>query len=157
MINILRYGEVLIDYGGFFAPLKMLLQDGKIRSTPEAIYNLLERAPMHLARAKSSLYNVVDALYWACVDSAHAALIASNVLPPSPEHVGEIMRENFVKDKLLKEDFVSFYEEIHALAKSIVHGEKISVSGKQIDELKAKTEEFVDEMSKLFENLVKEK
>jgi len=38
VINIIRYGEVLIDIGGFFNPLKALLIQGKIRSTPEAVY-----------------------------------------------------------------------------------------------------------------------
>jgi predicted nucleotidyltransferase len=37
VINILRHGDPLIDIGGFFAPLKRLLKDGKIRSTPESI------------------------------------------------------------------------------------------------------------------------
>ena len=30
IINVLRYGEVLIDYGGFFEPLKALLLQGKL-------------------------------------------------------------------------------------------------------------------------------
>ena len=34
VINILRYGEALIDSGGFFNPLKILLQEGKINITP---------------------------------------------------------------------------------------------------------------------------
>ena len=30
VINIIRYGDVLIDFGGFFNPLKILLQEGRI-------------------------------------------------------------------------------------------------------------------------------
>ena len=55
VINILRYGEASIDFGGFFTPLKVLMQQGKINSTPEAIYTCLQRAPLHLARSKASL------------------------------------------------------------------------------------------------------
>ncbi len=47
VINIIRYGEALIDSGGFFNPLKALLIQGKIRSTPEAVYVALQRAPTH--------------------------------------------------------------------------------------------------------------
>jgi len=31
VMNIIRYGEPLVDFGGFFTPLKVLLQKGKIR------------------------------------------------------------------------------------------------------------------------------
>src|SRR3989344_4355603 len=33
IINVLRYGEALIDSGGFFNPIKSLLLQGKIHST----------------------------------------------------------------------------------------------------------------------------
>ena len=87
VINVLGYGEAMLDYAGFFEPLKFLLIKGKIRSTPEAIYSCLQRAPMHIARSKAAELNAIEGLYWAMVDSAHAALIAANVTPPSPEHV----------------------------------------------------------------------
>ena len=77
IINILRYGDALIDHGGFFNPLRVLLKEGKIKSTPESIYTLLQRAPGHMTRAKQSMLAVVDGLYWTMVDSAHAALIAA--------------------------------------------------------------------------------
>lgn len=157
VINVLRYGEALIDYGGFFVPLKNLLKEGKIRSTPESIYTLLERAPMHMARARASIFNAVDGWYWACVDSAHACLIAANIMPPSPEKISEIMKEEFVKKRILKDYYVDFYSEIHDLAKDIVHGTKVELSGKKLDELKQKTDDFVKEMSKLVEELIKNK
>src|SRR3989344_1875951 len=34
VVNILRYGESLVDFAGFFNPLKGLLIRGKIKSTP---------------------------------------------------------------------------------------------------------------------------
>src|SRR3989344_954837 len=52
VINVIRYGETLLDMGGYFNPLKVLLQQGKIKSTPEAIYTLLQRAPQHMARSR---------------------------------------------------------------------------------------------------------
>src|SRR3989338_5854681 len=79
VINIIRYGESIIDFGGFFEPLKYLLVKGKIKSTPEAVYNALQRAPLHISRSKVAELNAVEGLYWAMVDSAHAALIAANV------------------------------------------------------------------------------
>ena len=69
IINVIRYGESLIDFGGFFEPLKFLLIKGKIRSTPEAVYSCLERAPQHFLRSKAAQLNSIEGLYWAMVDS----------------------------------------------------------------------------------------
>ncbi len=157
VMNILRYGDALIDHGGFFIPQKALLQAGKIRPTPEAIYNLLQRAPIHLARARNSLLGVVDGLYWACVDSAHAAIIAANISSPSPEQIEQILKDEFVKKGLLKNSYADFYGEIFKLSKEIVYGKLMDVSGKKIDEIKQKTDEFIGEMSGIVKKLVTNK
>ena len=60
VINIIRDGKSLIDFGGFFEPLKYLLVSGKIKSTPEAIYSCLQRAPMHIQRSKISELNSIE-------------------------------------------------------------------------------------------------
>ncbi len=154
IINVLRYGEVLIDHGGFFAPLQLLLKEGRIRSTPEAVYTLLQRAPNHMARTRASLLSAVDGLYWACIDSAHAALIAANVIPPSPEHIPGNLYENFVKTKMLKERYVEDYKKIHEIAKDIVHGKKIQISGEEIDFWIKRADEFVKIMTELVDKLI---
>lgn len=158
VINVIRYGDPLIDHAGFFSPLKNLLKDGKIRSTPEAVYTLLQRAPSHLARSQASLLAVIDGYYWACVDSAHAALISTDILPPSPEHVGDILEEVFVKSKKnLKKEYVEFYRELHELAKDIVHGKVVEVNLKNLESIRDDTMEFVREMSELVEEIFKSK
>lgn len=149
VLNVLRYGEALIDYGSFFNPQKMLLKEGKIRSTPESIYTLLQRTPLHMTRANASIIGAVEGFYWACVDSAHAALIANNTLPPSPEHVAEMLEDNFVKQKMLNSKYVDSYTEVHKLMKQISHGEVSTVSGKRLDQIKDMTDDFVREMAKL--------
>ena len=69
IINILRYGDVLIDVGGFFTPLKILLQQGKIKSTVESVYLALQRAPTHLMRSQSAKLSAVEGIYWAMIDA----------------------------------------------------------------------------------------
>jgi predicted nucleotidyltransferase len=154
VINILRYGDSLIDFGGFFDPLKVLLRDGKIKSTPESIYTLLQRAPTHMARTRANMLSAIDGLYWTAVDSAHAALISSKIMPPSPEHIPDILKEQFVDKKLLNKKHVDFYREIHNLAKDIVHGRIVKVKGKDIDEYAVKTEEFLREMATLVDKSI---
>jgi predicted nucleotidyltransferase/uncharacterized protein (UPF0332 family) len=157
VINVLRYGDALVDFGGFFNPLKILLRDGKIRSTPEAIYTLLQRAPAHLVRANQSMLTTIDGLYWAMVDSAHAALIAADVMPSSPEEIAEVLDETFVKTGLLNKKFVKSYEEIHSVAKEIVHGKITSIKGEALDESFKKTDAFLGEMAKLVDGLIERK
>ena len=154
VLNVLRYGEALIDFGGFFEPLKMLLIDGKIRATPEAIYSALQRAPVHYARSKISELNAIEGLYWAMVDSSHAALIAANVMPPSPEHVPVNLIENFVNKGMLKRVYVDWYRGVFELHKSIAHGTITDLKGVEIDLWQSRTDEFMKVMAQLVEKLV---
>jgi predicted nucleotidyltransferase/uncharacterized protein (UPF0332 family) len=154
VINVLRYGEAMLDYGGFFEPLKRLLLEGKIRPSPEAIYVNLQRAPMHVARSNASQLGAVEGLYWAMVDSAHAALIAANVLPPSPEHLAVDLRENFVAKGKLKMKYVQWYRDLLMLHKRISHGELKEVRGLEIDDWQEKTKEFIDVMARLVKEII---
>lgn len=154
VINIIRYGEAMIDLAGFFSPLKFLLIKGKIRSTPEAIYNCLQRAPIHIARSKAAELGSVEGLYWAMVDSAHAALIAANVLPPSPEHIPVDLKEKFVNTGRLKMKYVVWYRDLHMLHKEISHGRIKDLKGVEIDAWQERTEEFLNVMAKLVKDIV---
>jgi uncharacterized protein (UPF0332 family) len=153
VINVIRYGIPLIDFGGFFNPLKVLLSKGRIRPTPEAIYNALRRAPMHLSRAKFSILASIEAVYWAMVDSSHAALMAANVAPPSPEQIDIMLKEHFVKKGLLKQKYVDWYKELYALAHYVSHGEVADLKGKEIQDFRDKADKFVGEMASLVKKL----
>lgn len=154
IINILRYGEALIDLAGFFEPLKYLLVKGKIKSTPEAIYNCLQRAPTHILRSKTAELSSIEGLYWAMVDSAHAALIAANVLPPSPEHIPIDLKETFVNSGKLKMKYVVWYRDLLVLHKKITHRQITDLKGVEIDQWQERTEEFLDVMAKLVKDVV---
>ena len=154
VLNILRYGEAMVDMAGFFEPLKFLLINGKIKSTPEAIYSCLQRAPTHILRSKVAELNAIEGLYWAMVDSAHAALIAANVLPPSPEHIPINLKENFVDAGKLKIKYVVWYRDLLILHKKISHGEIKDLKGVEIDEWQERAEEFLDVMARLVRDIV---
>jgi len=154
VINIIRYGEPLIDFGGFFSPLKVLLQQGKIKSTPEAVYTALQRAPQHLARSKIAELSSIEGLYWACVDSAHALLMAAKQSPPSPEHIPIMLKEMFVDTGNLKMKYVIMYRDLYLLHRKIVHQEITDLKGVEIDSWQARTEEFIKVMTELLKKLI---
>ncbi|MBU2496974.1 MAG: nucleotidyltransferase domain-containing protein [Nanoarchaeota archaeon] len=155
VMNIIRYGEPLIDFGGFFTPLKILLQRGKIKPTPEAIYVALRRGPAHMARSRSSMLAVIEGLYWACVDSAHAALMAAGKTPPSPEHISLMLYETFVKEKKLKKFYVLLYRDLYTLMHKILHGDIKQLKGSTIDAYIDRVDMFIGEMAKLVKELEK--
>ena len=154
VINILRYGETLLDFGGFFNPIKALLQDGKVTSTPEAIFTCLQRAPSHMARTRGAKLSSIEGLYWACVDSAHAALMAAKLSPPSPEHVPIMLKERFVDNKMLDMKYVVWYRDLHLLHRGIVHGEITQLKGQDIDDWQKRTDEFFKVMLELVNKLI---
>ncbi|MBU3940980.1 MAG: hypothetical protein KKH88_03585 [Nanoarchaeota archaeon] len=154
VINIIRYGQALIDFGGFFDPLKVMLAKGRIRPTPEAIFNALRRAPIHISKAKLSIINSIEGLYWAMVDSSHAALMAANVVPPSPEYVGEMLYDAFVKHKKLDKKYVSWYIDMYELMKDVTHGNIKKLEGKEIDKHMKKAEEFERVMRRITTKLI---
>ena len=154
IVNILRYGEVLIDYGGFFNPLKILLQEGKIKATPEAIYNMLNRVPSHIARSKIAQMSAIEGCYWAMIESGQALLMAIKVSPPSPEHVPGLLRENFVDKKLMKQSYTTDIAELYKLHKKIVHGEVKDIEGKVVDLWQQKSEEFFKVVVKLLDEII---
>ncbi len=154
IINILRYGEAMIDLAGFFNPLKYLLIKGKIKSTPEAIYSALQRAPLHIARSKIAELNAIDGLFWSMVDAAHAALIAIDIPPASPEHIPGDLKENFVNSGKLKMKYVVWYRDLLVLHKKIAHGEVKNLKGVEIDAWQDRAEEFLEVMANLVKELV---
>ena len=154
ILNVLRYGEAMIDFAGFFNPLKYLLVKGKIKSTPEAIYSALQRAPLHIARSKLAELNAIDGLFWSMVDSAHAALIATNVPPASPEHIPGDLKENFVNAGKLKMKYVIWYRDLLVLHKKVSHGEIKNLKGIEIDAWQERAEEFLEVMANLVKELI---
>ena len=155
VLNVLRYGEAMIDLAGFFEPLKYLLAKGKIKSTPESIYNCLQRAPQHILRSKTAELNSIEGLYWAMVDSAHAALIAANVPPASPEHVSVDLKETFVNAGKLKMKYALWYRDLLMLHKKITHGDINDLKGVEIDMWQERTEDFMRTMAQLVNEYVK--
>jgi len=154
VINMLRYGEAMIDLAGFFNPLKMLLIKGKIKSTPEAIYSALQRAPAHIARSRYAELSSIEGLYWSMVDSAHAALMAANIPPASPEHIAGDLKETFVSAGKLKMKYVVWYHDLLTLHKKIAHGQLKDLKGVEIDAWQDRAEEFLEVMAQLVKDIV---
>ena len=154
VINMIRFGETLLDHGGFYNPLKVLLAKGKIRPTPESIFVTLRRAPMHLAKAKIDIVASIENVYWSMVDSAHAALMAAGEVPPSPESVSDMLTLIFVNKKQLDKKYTIWFNEIYDLTHDILHGNVKYLEGKEIDKYLGRAVEFEKVMREMTSKLI---
>lgn len=145
--NILRYGIALVDTG-FFDPLQQLLDQGRIRPTPESISTYFAMAPTCLEKADGHLLAASVDLYLAVINSAHAALMHHGEVPPSPEHVAEIMEKTLIKEKKISRESMKTMQEMYTLFKGITTRSKKTVSGKEYDVHRIKAEKFVKEMDR---------
>jgi uncharacterized protein (UPF0332 family) len=147
-MNILRDGVALLDTG-FFEPLRALLVRGRIRPSPEAIWTYFARAPRTVHNAQWHLMQAVIDLYWAVIDSAHAALMKLGVTPPSPDHVAEMLEEKLVKQKLIGKRYSQIMSRFYKLQKDILYRNVKEISGKEFDSYLADAKDFVKEMEKV--------
>ncbi len=145
MINVLRTGEPLLDTG-FFEPMQHLLREGRIRPTTEAIWAYYLRAPATLQNSQWHIMQAAVDLYWACMDAAHAALMAGGHTPPSPKEAGNMLRAVYVEKGLLEAEFAQTMDHFYALSKDITNRRVSTMSAEYYDDLYARAKAFVDRM-----------
>ena len=150
-INILRDGIAFIDRG-FFEPLQILLLNGRIRPSQEATQSYVNMAYSSLNRSKSNIDTAIVDLYWACIDSAHAALMSRGEVPVSPSQVATELDEKLVKNKLLEKRYVDIMSHMYELSKKILKREVSNLSGKEYDKYLKYTDSFVSRMTKIIKS-----
>lgn len=156
IINVLRDGVALIDTG-FFDPLQMLLRQGRIRPTPESIWNYLNKAPQTMNNATWHLLQATLDLYWAVIDTAHAALMAEGIAPTAPQHVATLMHEHMVKTKKIHQRYSDTMNMFYNLSKKIVHREMTHISGTEYEKYRQIAKDFVETISKHAEETMRRK
>lgn len=141
IINILRDGIALIDYG-FFNPLQRMLYQGRIRPTIETIHNYSAMAPRSIFNADMKVLQAVIDLYWAVIDITHAYIMKMGELPISPEHVSEYMK----KYKAFSKEDMAFVQSLYDLTKNILYRRRNVITGKEYDILRVKTEKYYEKI-----------
>ena len=151
-INILRDGIAFIDRG-FFEPLQILLLNGRIRPSREAVQTYVNMAYSSLNLSKSNVDTAIVDLYWACIDSAHAALMSRGEVPVSPSQVADELNKKLVKNKLLEKRYVDIMSHMYELSKKILKREVSNLSGKEYDKYFKYTDDFVNRMTKIVKTI----
>ncbi len=153
IFTFLRDGIPLYDRG-LFTPWKLLLKQGKITPTPEAIDTYMKSGKQMIDRTKFTLKNIaVEDFFWATLTPSQGALMLLGVPPPDPKETPILMRENFVKPGLLEDKWVKILEDILQLRKDIEHGKVKDVSAKLVDEYLDNTEKYLARLDKLMKQI----
>lgn len=144
-INILRDGVAILDTG-FFDPLQALLLRGRIRPSPESIWNYFARAPRTLHNSRWHLLQATLDLYWAVIDSAHAVLMKVGEIPPSPDHVADLLEEKLVKPRHIERKYADLMKRFYVLSKKIIYREIKDITGAEYEHYYKDAEMFVNRM-----------
>jgi len=151
--NMLRSGIALIDTG-FLEPLQHLLDEGRIRPSPESVHTYFRLSHESLSRSKASLLNATIELYWAAINASHSALMSYGITPPAPEFVPQYLREHFLTKKLIKKNDVKTMENIYILAKKVMHREIKEINGNDYEKSKKEVIQFLEKMKKIIEKKI---
>lgn len=153
MTNILRSGVAIIDTG-IFMPLQILLKQGRIRPSPESVWAYFIKSPVMINNSKWHVMQAVLDLYWAVVDSAHAALMKLGEIPPSPEHLSEMLTEKMVKKGILDARYPKIMNRFYQASRMITHREVKEISGEEFDKYLIDAQDFVDVMKMFIEGRI---
>src|SRR3989338_11462400 len=127
--NFIKEGTPLYDTG-FFAPIKRLLDMGKIPATREAIESYMEGAPKKLMRAKTvKLLMLAEDCYYAMLNTAQAVLMFMGLEPPVPNKAYDEVNKYLVERGILDPKYAEWLKEIIEIRKKIEHKELTDVQG----------------------------
>jgi len=147
-IEAVRNGEAIYDTG-IFMPAKRLLERGKISGTQESVKKRLKLGAAGYKKAEKTMKSSLPhKLEQAMANAGQAPIMLSGANPPPKEKVGEKLREMFVEQDMLEEEYIEIAEELHDFGNL---GEKNpkEVTGEKLDEMMEKCDDFVRRMHKL--------
>ncbi len=144
--NFIKEGIAVYD-SGFFAPIKRLLNMGRIPSTREAIENYMEGAPKKLMRAKTvKLLMLAEDCYYAMLNTTQAVLMFMGLAPPVPNKAYDDVKKFLVEPGILEQQYADWLKEIIEVRKKIEHKEMMDADGAMVDEWIKKSEKYVETM-----------
>lgn len=155
MFTFIRDGVPLYDRGTFM-PWKSLLRMGKLKPSPEAIEMFMSMGDGVIPRSKKTLLtDIFTNIFWGVTTPAQAMLMLNGCPPPTPKKIVGDFKDAFYKTKMIEKKYVDFLEKVVKTWKDYEHEKIKEISGAEIDRLLKGTEEYLDRLKKLREEIEK--
>jgi len=149
IFNELKNSIPIYDSGGFFRPLKKLLEKGEILGTKESLMRLGEGITAHFKNIHSMKLNIMENLFNAVVDSGQALLISRKYPIPLQTQIPEMLSNVFAGKDELDKRYIKYCRDIIKVYKDMEHETKKDLRGWELDILTKKAEEFVKRVREL--------
>ncbi|MFH1401256.1 MAG: hypothetical protein ABIH41_07105 [Nanoarchaeota archaeon] len=146
IINMLRDGVGIYDTG-FFGPAQMLLSDGRMHPSVESVYAYEGRSRAALLNAQWRIVQGCVDLYWAVIDAAHAAIMSTGEVSPTPAHIPDLMESKLLETKLVTKAHIDTMRFFYKMYKDIIHKDMRHVTGAEFDQYVSNAKDFVEAMS----------
>ncbi len=151
IITQMRDAIIIYDPSGFLAPMKKLLNQGKLSGTKERANALINEAPKKIVKArKIFIEDIMNDLLLSMVESAQAVLMFAGVAPPYAKNVGAELKKRFAGKDMMDTKLVDAYEEFYSITRKIDHGEITNVSGSEVERYMHNAECFIETMERIF-------
>jgi predicted nucleotidyltransferase/uncharacterized protein (UPF0332 family) len=155
IFTLLRDGIPFHDKG-LFSPWRVLLREGKIKPTAEAIDNMLLSGSVFVKRINQTISKTItEDLYYAMLNPAQSALMLYGIPPMTPNETPILLEKVFVSKKMIESKYVRWLEDILKLRKGLESGKmKLSeFNAEMLNEQSLRAEEFIKRMTSLFEQI----
>jgi len=123
---------------------------GKLKPSPEAIDMFMSMGDGVISRSKKTLLSdVFTNIFWGVTTPAQAILMLGGFPPPTSKELVNSFRKAFLDTKMIEKKYVDFLEKIVKTWKDYEHERIKEVSGKEIDQLLAETEDYLKRLKEL--------
>jgi uncharacterized protein (UPF0332 family) len=159
IFTVLRDGVPFHDKG-LFSPWRVLLKEGEIKPTAEAIDKMLLSGSIFVQKVNQIIATMItDDLYYAMLNPSQAALMLYGLPPMTYKETPILLRKVFVKNRMLEEEYVKWLEEMIILRKELEAGtRKVSdFNASMLKEQSDRCERYINRMLKLFDAIRKDR
>jgi uncharacterized protein (UPF0332 family) len=158
MFTFLRDGVPFYDRG-IYSAWKELLKLGKIRPSAEAIDMHMNVGTQLIDRAKKVFADIFASdIYHAVLNPSQAILMLKGYNPTTPKETVRMFKEVLLaKEKVVSKADVEFFERVVKTFKKIEHDKEARISGEELDEMIKKSEEYLKNIKKMFEEITEER
>ncbi|MCJ7450546.1 MAG: nucleotidyltransferase domain-containing protein [Candidatus Nanohaloarchaeota archaeon QJJ-9] len=147
-LAVLRKGEPVYDVG-VFMPAKRMLDRGKISSTQESVKKRLKMAAAGYKKSEKKMKSSIPhTLEQVMANAGQAPIMLVGKTPPNKEDVGNVLREMFVENDIMDEEYADIADELHEFADKAEKSPD-KVTPEEVGEHLEKTDDFIRRMHEL--------